>query len=125
MADQHFVVGDTLKPAVAYLEYEDDDGNVLPVDLSGKTVLFKMTNTRAPYAVKVAEKPATIITDGTAGERAKVMYEWAAIDVDVKGIYAAWFIVVDGGAREHYPKGYDYFIHIHPVDGSQIDELLV
>jgi hypothetical protein len=119
MAEQNFHVGDTRRPAVAILQEELEDGTVQPVNLSGLTgVTFTMVNARSPYAVKVDAKPATIISDGTGGQPAKVMYEWTAQDVNVKGVYFAWFTLHDGGATEHFPVAKDYFIIFHPSDGT-------
>ena len=119
MAEQNFHIGDTRRPAVAILQEELEDGTIQPVDLTGLTsVTFTMVNARSPYAIKVDNKPATVVSNGSGGAIAKVMYEWTPQDVDTKGVYFAWFTLNDGGAQEHVPVAKDYIIIIHPSDGT-------
>lgn len=120
MITQEITLGDRRRPAIAKLVTTDEAGVEIPVDLSpvGTQVKFRMVLAKSPYTVKV-NNAAAFIEDAVNG---KVRYEWQALDVDTKGEYFAWFIVLDpAGLPEHFPTGYQYSIKVHPIDGTGIN----
>jgi len=76
-------------------ELKDNAGTV--VDLTGKTLKFRMVNLESG-AVKVNDASADI-DDATAG---KASYSPSAGDVDTAGEYAGYFII-DDSVDERYP----------------------
>lgn len=79
-----------------------------PVDLTGATVQFKMTN-RTTAAVKVDAVEATIV-DAAAG---KVSYSWAVGDTDTPGFYnAEWIVTFANGQRRTFPAADYLVVHV-------------
>ena len=75
--------------------------NKKPIDLTGKTVKFRMTpeNSNTP---KIDDQ-AAVIDDVLLG---KVSYPWTTGDVDTKGSFDyQWIIVEADGKTEHLPVG--------------------
>lgn len=104
----HRTQGDTRTPLGAILQQRDENGVLTAVDLTGKTVSFKMIN--AAGFSKVALTTATIVT-AAAG---KVSYDFQNADVDTPGEYTAWFVVTEGGETDHFPHtGEELKVFIH------------
>lgn len=103
---QHRIVGDRRIAISAQLKRPD--GSV--VDLSGVTVKFVMYDSEDE--IKVAETDTNVtIADATNG---KVYYAPDATDVDTEGTYHAYFVVISGGLKEHFPARKGHFrIQIH------------
>jgi len=114
---QTFTLGDTLSIPNAVLKEKNSEGNEVAIDLTGKTVSFRMVMAKTPNTV-ILEGATADIDDATNG---KVSYQWQPADVDTAGTYICWFILTDGGATEHFPSDYSYSVIIHPRDGSKLD----
>lgn len=86
---------DTSPPIVAILK----DANLAPVDLTGATVRFIMTNKAT--LVKVIDAPANVVS-APAG---RVSYNWVSPDTNVPATYKAEFEVhwLDG-TYETFPN---------------------
>lgn len=90
-------VGDTLTALSVELQQENESGVLEAVDLTGKTVKFRMVNSAG--VEKVAESNATVISAaaGTA------YYDFQAADVDTAGTYYGYFLVYSGGEFDTFP----------------------
>ena len=86
------MVGDRLTPISATLT---QNGSV--VDLTGKTVAFRMIT--AAGTVIIDNAAATVVS-AAAGT---VSYSFAAVDVATVGTYYGWWIVISGGLSDHFP----------------------
>jgi len=86
------MVGDRLTPITATLMQ-----NGVVVDLTGKTVAFRMV--KADNTVVVDSVAATVVS-ATAGT---VSYSFLAAHVTTAGTYYGWWIVTSGGLSDHYP----------------------
>lgn len=84
------------------------------VDLTGKTVLFRMEEKEGTVVVDDASATIDVAASG------KVSYAPAEEDVDTPGEYFAWFIVVGSGSkRDTYPHDgnkYQIILHGKPSD---------
>ena len=76
----------------------DSEGVI--VDLTGKTVAFRMT-LEGSNSPKVDDAAATIDA-ATAGQ---VSYSWVAADVSAAGTYDYQWIVTSASKTEHFPVG--------------------
>ena len=90
-------VGDTLTVLSAELTQKDANGDPTVVNLTGKTVKFKMVS--AAGVEKVAESTATVIS-AAAGT---VYYQFLDADVDTAGTYYGYFLVYDSGKFDTFP----------------------
>lgn len=77
------------------------------VDLTGKTVVFRMRDTNT--GLVVVERAATIV-DTTTGH---VEFQWADGDTDVPGLYRAQFEVTSAGRPRTFPA--DDYLYIRIV----------
>ncbi len=105
---REFTVGDQLVSLLADLY--DAAGEPIVLDPT-ETIWFRMVLV-STGAVKVNNSAATIVSrgDAVAETPAQVRYDWGAGDVDVAGVYAAWFVRSFGGETEHFPNQ----DHSHP-----------
>ncbi len=71
---------------------EDSAGAVL---IQGLTLTFKMRPVNS--SVPKVNAAAVNLDDGTAANKGKWRYDWAALDVDTAGEYLAWVEAVSGG----------------------------
>lgn len=104
MPVHYIAVGDTLTPLGAVLKQEDDDGELQPTDLSGKTVKVIIVNTAGTTVVAETTTGVTV-TDATAGE---VEYDFqTGASALSAGVYFVYFRVYGtGGAsteRDTFP----------------------
>jgi hypothetical protein len=92
-------LGDTLTPLGVQLVRMDENGVYTPVDLTGLTVKFKMTDY---YGADVVVETVTGVSviDALTG---KVQYDFQPADVDTAGDYFAWFMVYNGSERDTFP----------------------
>jgi len=91
---------DTRTVIAATLKQPDEAGDLQPVDLTGKTVRFKMLN-RGDDSVTIALTATGVtISDAAAGE---VEYDFAAAGVLAAGKYRGFFVVDDAGETDHFP----------------------
>lgn len=103
MADFELTVGDRL-PA---LQVQALDKNGMPVNLTGCTVKFSMTEVGAD--VPTVDAAAVTVDDAVNG---LMSYNWAIGDTDAAGVYKARFAVNDGtGKVQSVPQG-DSFIEV-------------
>lgn len=88
------------------------DANNTVVDLTGKTVQFRMV--ARDSTVKVNSATATVDSPATSG---LVSYQWVAGDIDTQGTYYYQWITIDGsGRKQHFPpKMGDAVLKIQPV----------
>lgn len=113
MDTHEIAVGDTLTPLGARLRQLGTSGVYEDVNLTDKTVTFKMV---AEDGTVVVPETSTGVTVVTASE-GKVKYDFAAEDVDEAGVFYAWFRVADtGGETDTFPRGGRQFkIIIHEL----------
>lgn len=92
-------VGDTLTPLYVVLQQADEDGVLTAVNLTGKTVKFRLVDNRG--TVKTAETTTGVtVTSAADGE---VSYDFQTADVDTAGLYWGWFTVYSGSERDTFP----------------------
>ena len=99
-------VGDTRTPLRVRLTQSG-----VAVDLTGKTVAFKMVTSTG--GEKVAENAANVsVLDAATGD---VQYQLQAADVDTAGTFYGWWLVYDGdGKRDTFPAdGRTYAIEFY------------
>jgi BppU N-terminal domain len=89
----------------------------IPVNLTGATVKLQM---RAENSSTLKVDAAAVIDIAASGN---VHYDWAALDVDTAGMYAAWWRVTAGGQFEDTPE-FPVEIRAHaPVAYVGVEEL--
>lgn len=93
----HLSVGDTLTPVGATLKQRNTSGVLAAVNLTGKTVKFRMVDDAG--TVVVNDAAATVVT----AESGTVQYDFAAGDVDTAGTYWGWFLVYSGSEFDTFP----------------------
>lgn len=93
---------DTLTVISRTLQQPDENGTLAAVDLTGKTVTFKMLNT-ADDSTTIAATEATIDTPLTG----QVSFDLPSGGVTAAGIYRIFFIVTDSGETDHFPVRVD------------------
>jgi len=96
-------VGDTLKLLLVTMVYENEDGEVVPLDLTDAiagSVKFKMINKAT--AKKVVDLTATGVTfsTDTTGE---AQYDFLNASTLKAGIYYGYFVYTDTAETDHYP----------------------
>jgi hypothetical protein len=98
MSDVFYVKQGDTAPSVTTTLLDPD---LAPSDLTGATVVFRMTN-----GTTTIEAPAIVETPETEG---RVTYEWAPTDLDVWGGYAIEWVVDQGGVIQTFPSdGYNW-----------------
>jgi hypothetical protein len=96
MADFTLKAGD-LEPAIGAQLL---DANKLPIDLTGKTVAFRMRLKSGVAGVYKVSSSATITTAASG----LVAYSWTGTDTDTAGLYVAEFIVTAAGRPMTVPN---------------------
>lgn len=91
--------------------------NGAPFDLSGSTVKLQMR--LASGSVLKVDSPATIV-NAVAGQ---VQYNWAALDVDTQGDYAAWWRVTLPNTLVQDSPEFEVAIAAHDATGLTLDEI--
>jgi len=82
-------------------------------DISSATSkVFTMVSVK-DGTIKVSQKAAAFITDGTDGG---IQYSWAADDVDTVGDYYGWFEITLNSKIEKYPT--DGWLAVKVIDPS-------
>jgi len=91
--------GDTLTPLAATLKQLNDSGVETAVNLTGKTVKFKMATQTDATKVALTSTGVTVVSaaEGT------VQYQFSAAGVDTVGCFHAWFVVTSASKTDHFP----------------------
>ncbi len=99
MAEQKRQLGDRLTALAVTIKQPNSAGVDTVVDLTGKTVEFRLVD---HAGVDVVAQTATGVTVdvGTAGT---CQYDFAVADVDTAGRYYAYFVVSSGGLEDTFP----------------------
>lgn len=103
-------VGDTLTPLGAQLLQKNASGIWEAIDLTSKTVKFRMVDDEGTVIVDDTESNVTV----EDAENGKVSYDFQDADVATAGIYYGWFRVFSGSERDTYP-----------VDGRTLEIVVV
>jgi hypothetical protein len=82
------------------LQQPNDSGVLAAVDLTGKTVQFKMVNA-ATNIVEIA-MTSTGVSVVTAAS-GTVNYDFSGAGVDTAGVYWGTFVVTEGGETDSFP----------------------
>ena len=93
-------VGDTRTVLPVTLQQPNDSGVLAAVDLTGKTVQFKMVNA-ATNIVEIA-MTSTGVSVVTAAS-GTVNYDFSGAGVDTAGVYWGTFVVTEGGETDSFP----------------------
>ena len=93
-------VGDTRTVLPVTLQQPNESGVLTVVDLTGKTVQFKMVNA-ATNAVEIA-LTSTGVSVVTAAS-GTVNYDFSAAGVDTAGVYWGTFVVTESGETDAFP----------------------
>lgn len=101
-------IGDTLEPLSLTLEDANGDPDPIP---GGASVVFVMREMGKGGAPKVSA-PCTIVDANLA----QVQYQWAAADVDTRGVFIAEVKVVSSGNERRHPS--QGFLKIHMVGNA-------
>lgn len=97
-------LGDTITVLPVTITQPNSSGVDTAVNLTGKTVKFKMLN-RATGETKIAET-ATGVTVVTAASGI-VNYDFSPTGVDEAGYFNGFFTVTDGAETDHFPVKQD------------------
>lgn len=101
-------VGCTLTPVGAQLR-QKVNGVWTPVDLTGKTVSFKMTDYLGADVVAETSTHVTVVDEADG----LVKYDFQEGDIETPGTYYAWFFVYDGVEKDSYPSnGREFVIRV-------------
>lgn len=92
-------LGNTLTPIKRQLVQKGEDGLYAPVNLTGKTVYFRMTDEDGNDVIAGTSAQCTV-TDAANG---KVEYDPDHADVDERGTFYGYFDVYDGLEFDTYP----------------------
>jgi hypothetical protein len=113
----HIKAGNLAPSLVADLS--DSNGN--PVDFTGATVTFRMTDANG---VPVINGASAEVVGSVPG---RVRYNWAAGDTDVEGDYSAEFIVTASGVEQSFPTTNFTRVQVVPnveaVTGISLDKM--
>ena len=93
-------VGDTRTVLPVTLQQPNDSGVLAVVDLTGKTVSFKMVNA-ATNAVEIA-LTSTGVSVVTAAS-GTVNYDFSGAGVDTAGVYWGTFVVTESAETDSFP----------------------
>lgn len=100
-------VGDTNRPIEAVLE---DSSTGADVDLTGCTVVFRMTH-ESTGTVRTGS--ATVVGTATDG---RVRYDFVADDVATAGLLSCRWVVTNGSAKPaHHPSSGPVWVYIAPT----------
>jgi hypothetical protein len=116
-------VGDTRTVLPVTLQQPNDSGVLAVVDLTGKTVSFKMVNA-ATNAVEIA-LTSTGVSVVTAAS-GTVNYDFSGAGVDTAGVYWGTFVVTEGGETDSFPviqKDLKIIIDSDTITGQEAYEL--
>jgi len=116
-------VGDTRTVLPVTLQQPNESGVLAVVDLTGKTVQFKMVNA-ATNAVEIA-LTSTGVSVVTAAS-GTVNYDFNGAGVDTAGVYWGTFVVTEGGETDSFPviqKDLKIIIDSDTITGQEAYEL--
>jgi len=116
-------VGDTRTVLPVTLQQPNESGVLTAVDLTGKTVQFKMVNA-ATNAVEIA-LTSTGVSVVTAAS-GTVNYDFSGAGVDTAGVYWGTFVVTEGGETDSFPviqKDLKIIIDSDTMTGQEAYEL--
>jgi hypothetical protein len=116
-------VNDTRTVLPVTLQQPNESGVLAVVDLTGKTVSFKMINA-ATNAVEIA-LTSTGVSVVTAAS-GTVNYDFSGAGVDTAGVYWGTFVVTEGGETDSFPviqKGLKIIIDSDTITGQEAYEL--
>lgn len=112
-------VGDTLRPLSVLLTQEDEVGVSAAVNLTGKTVKFKMVNAGDGTTAVALTTTGITITSATLG---KVEYDFATDNTIGAGVYWGYFVVTDTGETDHFPVGPNRYKILMDSDSQTAEE---
>ena len=95
----HRGLGNTLTPLKRQLVQKNDSGVYAAVNLTGKTVYFRMEDEDGNDVI-AGTSAACTVTDAANG---KVEYDFQSADVDEAGTYYGYFDVYSGGEFDTFP----------------------
>jgi len=116
-------VGDTRTVLPVTLQQPNESGVLAVVDLTGKTVQFKMVNA-ATNSVEIA-LTSTGVSVVTAAS-GTVNYDFSGAGVDAAGVYWGTFVVTEGGETDSFPviqKDLKIIIDSDTITGQEAYEL--
>ena len=116
-------VGDTRTVLPVTLQQPNESGVLAAVDLTGKTVQFKMVNA-ATNAVEIA-LTSTGVSVVTAAS-GTVNYDFSGAGVDTAGVYWGTFVVTESGETDSFPviqKDLKIIIDSDTITGQETYEL--
>lgn len=116
-------VGDTRTVLPVTLQQPNESGVLTAVDLTGKTVQFKMINA-ATGAVEIA-LTSTGVSVVTAAS-GTVNYDFSGAGVDTAGVYWGTFVVTESGETDSFPvaqKDLKIIIDSDAITGHKAYEL--
>jgi hypothetical protein len=116
-------VGDTRTVLPVTLQQPNESGVLAVVDLTGKTVQFKMVNA-ATNAVEIA-LTSTGVSVVTAAS-GTVNYDFSGAGVDTAGVYWGTFVVTESGETDAFPviqKDLKIIIDSDTITGQEAYEL--
>lgn len=92
------------------LKQKNESGVDTNVDLTGKTVKFKMYDSAGTVVVSETTTGVTVSEAATG----KVDYDFQSANVATPGAYYGYFVVYDGSETDHFPvKSKDLIIEIY------------
>lgn len=91
--------GDTLTPLTVQLKQKDEDGELTAVDLTGRTVKFKMVD-NVGTSVVAETTTGTSVTSASTGE---VQIDFQTSWVANAGQYWGWVVTYSGLERDTFP----------------------
>lgn len=91
--------GDTLTPLTVELQQKDSTGELTAVDLTGRTVKFKMVN---DIGTSVVTETTTGVTTTSASD-GQVQIDFQSAWVATAGQYWGWVVVYSGSEKDTFP----------------------
>ena len=93
-------VGDTRTVLPVTLQQPNDLGVLAVVDLTGKTVQFKMVNAATNAAEIALTSTGVSVVTAASGT---VNYDFSGAGVDTAGVYWGTFVVTESGETDAFP----------------------
>ena len=93
-------VGDTRTVLPVTLQQPNESGVLAVVDLTGKTVQFKMVNAATNAAEIALTSTGVSVVTAASGT---VNYDFSGAGVDTAGVYWGTFVVTESGETDAFP----------------------
>jgi hypothetical protein len=116
-------VGDTRTVLPVTLQQPNDSGVLAVVDLTGKTVQFKMVNAATNAAEIALTSTGVSVVTAASGT---VNYDFSGAGVDTAGVYWGTFVVTESGETDSFPviqKDLKIIIDSDTITGQEAYEL--